>query len=135
LEPAAGTQYPDATLKLHLSNATGQNRITGYGAGYVDVNRERYRTSLVVMPSRLVTDWRAGANDQLGAEAIRPLAGLEVEIVLVGTGEHQRFPEPAALRPLVEAGIGFEIMSTPAACRTYNILVAEDRIVAAALIP
>ncbi len=87
------------------------------------------------MPSHLHADWRADSNDQLGADAIRTLAALDAEIVLIGTGQQQRFPEPAALRPLVEAGIGFEIMSTPAACRTYNILVAEDRIVAAALIP
>ncbi len=122
-------------MKLHLSDPTGRNRITGYGSGYVEVNRERYLTSLVVMPTRLVTDWHAVASDELVAESIRPLAGLGVEIVLVGTGEHQRFPQHGALRPLVEAGVGFEIMTTPAACRTYNILVAEDRIVAAALIP
>jgi len=54
--------------------------------------------------------------------------------MLIGTGTVQRFPDPVALRPLIEAGIGFEIMSTPAACRTYNILVAEDRQVVAALI-
>ncbi len=87
------------------------------------------------MPSRLDTDWHAGESDQLGVESIERLARLEVEIVLIGTGEHQQFPQPMALRPLVEAGIGFEVMSTPAACRTYNILVAEDRSVAAALIP
>jgi uncharacterized protein len=122
-------------LKLHLSDATGRNAITGYGAGYVEVNRERYEKSLVVMPTRLDLQWRVSSGAEIAADSIRPLAGLEVEIVLIGTGEHQRFPEPTALRPLVEAGIGFEIMSTPAACRTYNILVAEDRIVAAALIP
>lgn len=122
-------------MKLHLSNATGRNTITAYGAGYVDVNRERHETSLVVMPSRVDTAWRVENGDKIGPDSIRLLAGLEVEIILIGTGEQQRFPEPSALRPLVEAGIGFEIMSTPAACRTYNILVAEDRIVAAALIP
>lgn len=122
-------------MKLHLSDATGRNTITAYGAGYVDVNHARYETSLVVMPSRVDTDWRAENGDLIGTESIRPLAGLEVEILLIGTGERQRFPEPSALRPLIEAGIGFEIMSTPAACRTYNILVAENRIVAAALIP
>ena len=54
--------------------------------------------------------------------------------MILGTGASQKFPPPATLRPLIEAGIGFEIMDTAAACRTYNILVAEDRNVAAALI-
>ena len=109
--------------------------ISGYGPGYVEVNGERHVAGLVVGPTYLDTDWPAGDGDEIDLEGIRPLALLEVEIVLIGTGASQRFPKPATLRPLVEAGIGFEIMSTPAACRTFNILVAEDRKVAAALIP
>ena len=62
------------------------------------------------------------------------LARLEVEILLIGTGETQRFPDAATLRPLIDAKIGYEVMDTAAACRTYNILVAEDRLVAAALV-
>ena len=133
-----GGQYGTRTgtpLKLHLANAAGRNTITAYGPGYVEVNGERHQTGLVVLPSRLETNWAIGANDEIGPEAVRFLAALQTEIVLIGTGAAQRFPKPATLRPLIEAGIGFEVMSTPAACRTYNMLVAEDRVVAAALIP
>lgn len=121
-------------MKLHLSNAPGRNTVTSYGADFVEVNGERHRTSLVVMPTRLEPNWPLGPNNELSADAIRFLASCEAEIVLIGTGSSQRFPAPSTLRPLIEAGIGFEVMSTPAACRTYNILVAEDRLVAAGLI-
>ena len=56
------------------------------------------------------------------------------ELLLLGTGERQRFPAPGLLRPLIEARIGFEVMDLPAACRTFNILMAEGRLVAAALL-
>lgn len=59
---------------------------------------------------------------------------LAPEVVIVGTGARQRFPAPQLLRPLIEAGIGFEVMDLAAACRTYNILASEGRAVAAALL-
>lgn len=121
-------------MKLHLSNASGRNTVTAYGADYVDVNGERHHSSLVLLPTRVETDWTPGPDNRLTTEAIQVLVRFEAEIVLIGTGNVQRFPDAATLRPLIEAGVGFEIMSTPAACRTYNILVAEDRQVAAALI-
>jgi uncharacterized protein len=121
-------------LKLHLSNAPDRNTITAYGTDFIEVNGERYLASLIVLPTRLEAHWPLGPDNEVSADAIRFLASYEAEIVLIGTGNNQRFPHPAALRPLVEAGIGFEIMSTPAACRTYNILVAEGRLVAAGLI-
>jgi len=129
-----GQPVTDPALKLHLSNATGRNTVTAYGADYVDVNGERHRSSLVVLPTQVLTDWAQGTGNQLTPEAIQVLARFEAEIVLIGTGDVQRFPDAATLRPLIDAKVGFEIMTTPAACRTYNILVAEDRQVAAALI-
>ena len=70
----------------------------------------------------------------LTAEQIGQLVPLASEIVLLGTGDRLRFPRPEILRPLMEARIGFEVMDVRAACRTYNILVAEERKVAAALL-
>ncbi len=120
-------------LKLHLARADGRNAITGYGPGYVEINGNRYETSLVVLPASIEADWRPGPGGDIGVESIAFLASLEAEIILLGTGIKQRFPPPATLRPLIDAGIGFEVMDTFAACRTYNILVAENRRVAAAL--
>ncbi len=120
-------------MKLHLTSADGRNAITGYGSGYVEINGKRYDSSLVVLPTRIETGWTLAPDGEISLDAISFLAGLDVEIVLLGTGTTQRFPPPATLRPLIDAAIGFEIMDTNAACRTYNILMAEDRRVAAAL--
>ena len=120
-------------MKLHLTTSDGRNAITGYGAGYVEINGKRYESNLVVQPASIETDWITGPDGDIGPDGIAFLAALQAEIILLGTGATQRFPAPATLRPLIEAGVGFEIMDTKAACRTYNILVAENRRVAAAL--
>jgi len=121
-------------VKLHLAELTGQNAFTGYGPGYVKVNDDRHERSLVVLPDRLITDWPATDFDTLAAAHLAPLAALGLEIVLLGTGDLIRFPRPEILQPLIDAGIGVEVMDVRAACRTYNILVAEDRKVGAALL-
>jgi uncharacterized protein len=121
-------------VKLHLAAPTGQNAFTGYGPGYVSVNDQRHETSLLVLPDRLVTDWPVTGFDSLAPAHLEPLAQLDLEIVLLGTGSTLRFPRAEVIRPLVEAGIGVEVMDVPAACRTYNILMAEDRKVCAALL-
>jgi len=121
-------------LRLHLARSNGQNTFTGYGEGYVLVNAVRYERSLVVLPDRPVEAWAAEGVDMLREEDLQFLAELGVEIVLLGTGKSLRFLRPRLLQSLVRARVGVEVMDTPAACRTYNILVAEGRKVAAALI-
>jgi uncharacterized protein len=120
-------------VKLHASRPSGVNTITGYGEGYVMVNGERRASSVVVLPDR-IEQWSAGAFDTLTAEDFAFLKGLGAEIVLLGTGAKQRFPHPRLTAELARAGIGLEVMDLQAACRTYNILVAEERKVAAALL-
>jgi len=121
-------------MKLHLSNISGINAFTGYGEGYVMVNRNRYQQNLVVLPDRLVTDWQPAGFDDLSEGDFAQLAELAPEIVLLGTGNRLRFPRPELARALAEARIGLEVMDIKAACRTYNILAAEERKVAAALL-
>jgi uncharacterized protein len=121
-------------LKLHLDGAAGQFVFTSYGDGYVAVNGEPYRRSLVVLPERLIDDWPATTFAALEAEHLVPLATLGIEILLLGTGKRIRFPRPEVTRPLIDARIGVEVMDTQAACRTYNILLGEGRKVAAALL-
>ena len=120
-------------MKLHASGPSGVNTITGYGEGYVMVNGERRSSSLVVLPDR-VEEWSAARFDTLTAEDFAFLKDLGVEIVLLGTGARQRFPHPRLTSALAQSGIGLEVMDVQAACRTYNILVAEERKVAAALL-
>jgi uncharacterized protein len=121
-------------LKLHLDHPANTNAITGYGPGYVQVNQDRHAGSLIVLPDRLIEAWRPQSFDDLTPEDFSELAELPVEIVIIGTGEKLRFPHPKITQALTRRRIGFESMSTAAACRTYNILMGEGRAVAAALL-
>lgn len=121
-------------MKIEREQADGRNTFTGYGAGYVEINRSRYHHSLVVSGEELITDWPAQSLEGLAADHFAAIVALQPEIVLLGTGAAFRFPEPALLAPLYRAGIGVEVMDTPAACRTFNILQGEGRKVVAALV-
>ena len=121
-------------MKFERDEAPGRNSFTGYGEGYVEVNRRRYVASLVVSAERIVTDWPAASVESLAPDHMAAIAELKPEIVLFGTGATFTFPDQALLAPLYRAGVGVEVMDTPAACRTYNILLAEGRNVVAALI-
>ena len=120
-------------MKLHASGPGAYNTITGYGEDYVTVNGARHDSSVVILPEKIIP-WPAQAFDTLSPENFEFLKNLNAEIVLLGTGARQRFPHPRLTAALTSAGIGVEVMDLKAACRTYNILVAEERKVAAALI-
>ena len=120
-------------MKLHRSTPASAQTITAYGDDYVMVNGERRDSSAVITAERTV-DWQNRTFDALTREDFTFLAGLGVEIVLLGTGARQRFPDPRLTRPLAQAGVGLEVMDLKAACRTYNILIAEERKVGLALL-
>ena len=120
-------------MKFHL-NAGAGNVFTGYGDDYVRLGVVVYRENLVVTPEKILTGWCPGGFDALTDDDLAAVAALRPEIVLLGTGNRQRFPSPRLSRVLAEARIGLDVMDTPAACRTFNILAAEERKVAAAIL-
>jgi len=120
-------------MKLHLARPAGRNLFSGYGAGYVAINGERYERNLIVLPDRIV-DWEVARVEELSRAAFESLSKLPIDVLVLGTGSALRFPIPADLQVMAQAGIGVEVMDTPAACRTYNVLLSEDRRVAAALL-
>lgn len=120
-------------MKLHASVPGAANVITAYGEGYVMVSGARHQSSVIVT-AEAVLPWQAVSFENLTAQDFEALKDLGVEIVLLGTGPKQRFPHPRLTAALARAGIGVEVMDFQAACRTYNILVAEERKVAAALL-
>jgi len=121
-------------VKLELATQPGQNLFTGYGSGYVMVNAQRYQSSLVVTPERIIENRLAAKFDDLASGDFEFLLALNPQIVLLGTGAALRFPPPGLTRCLASAHIGLEVMDTKAACRTYNVLTAEGRNVAAAIL-
>ncbi|MBK6675909.1 MAG: Mth938-like domain-containing protein [Rhodocyclaceae bacterium] len=125
-------------MKLHLTAANGHFTVTGHAPGRIDINGRRHQRSLLIMPDRVDADWGPGPTEALAAEhladlAVRPgmVAG---KVLLLGTGSRQRFPPASWLKPLIDLGIGVEVMDTGAACRTYNVLMAEGRDICAALV-
>ncbi len=113
---------------------TYQKLFTGHGEGYVSVNGKHYHQSLVVMAGEVRTDWTATDFASLTAAHFDYFLELKPEVLLFGTGAKQQFAHPNLYRELIQARISIEFMDTPAACRTYNILVAEDRKVVAAVL-
>jgi uncharacterized protein len=123
-------------MKLHLADNKNRYVVTGYGTGYLAVNTIRYEQPLIITPDQDPEPWPVTHFDALDATAMAALLEKRPEIIVLGTGAAQCFARPAVLRPLIEAGIGLETMNTPAACRTYNILMGEGRrVVAAMLLP
>ena len=120
-------------MKFHLNVAAG-NMFTGHGEGFVRIGETDYRDNLLVTPDQVVSGWAPGGLDALSEADFAALAALKPEVALFGSGATLRFPQPRLTRALAEAGIGLEVMDTAAACRTYNILAAEGRRVAAAVL-
>jgi uncharacterized protein len=120
-------------MKLHLEPSHGTYQIRRYDPQSVTINETVYTHSLIIMPEYL-SAWAVDRFETLETTHFEPLRRLHPEIVLLGTGPHLRFPPSALLAPLINDGIGVEVMDTPAACRTYSILMSDRRAVAAALI-
>jgi uncharacterized protein len=121
-------------VKLQSDPHSGANTITGYGDGYVEINRTPYSHAVLLSSDGEIQEWAVRSFDELRAADFSQMAALKPELIIIGTGKRQRFPKPELLKPLIEAKIGFEVMDSQAACRTYNILVGEGRQVLLALI-
>jgi hypothetical protein len=121
-------------MKLQSDPHSGANTITGYGDDYVEINRTPYSHAVLLSSDAEIQEWAVKSFDELSVEDFSQMASLKPELILIGTGQRQRFPKPELLKTLIEAKIGFEVMDSQAACRTYNILVGEGRQVLLALI-
>ena len=120
-------------MKLHASAPSALNTFTAYGEGYVVVNSQRHESNLIVLPEK-VLPWNVAGFAALQESDFQAFIGMNLEILLLGTGPKQRFPDPRLTQALAAKRIGVEAMDLQAACRTYNILMAEERRVAAALL-
>jgi uncharacterized protein len=120
-------------MRLSLDIGSANYVIRAYGQGSITVNETPYIRSLIVMPEHLYAEWEPQKPQELSNAHLEVLIDLQPEIILLGTGARLQFPEPGLMAQVLGKGIGFEVMDTGSACRTYNILSAEDRKVAAAL--
>jgi uncharacterized protein len=121
-------------MKLQADRIEGQNAIARHGPGGVIVNGTEHRRSVLVPWRGAVVPWPVAEFGALTEAHFATLAEMNPELVIFGSGSRIRFVRPALLRPLMERRIGIETMDTAAACRTYNVLLAEGRSVLAALL-
>jgi uncharacterized protein len=121
-------------MRLNLDFNKTSNIIQAYREGCITINGQDIHQSLIVAPDRLIADWVPQNFLQLQEDHFQIIEQLQPEIVLLGTGARQQFPHPRLTSRLLQRRIGVEVMGTAAACRTYNIIVAEGRQVVAALL-
>jgi uncharacterized protein len=122
------------TLKLQAERIEGTNAIARHSPEGVVVNGIAHTRSVIVPAQGTVVEWQVESFDGLCEADFEKLLPFQPELVIFGSGARLRFPPPACLRALMRQRIGFEAMDTPAACRTYNVLLAEGRSVVAALL-
>jgi uncharacterized protein len=108
--------------------------IRGYQSSAVIVNETSFTRSLIVMPQSLHTDWEPQSLEDLKESHLEQVAALGPDLVLLGTGKRLQFPDRAVQKFFLQRNIGIEFMDTAAACRTYNILMAEGRNIACVLL-
>jgi uncharacterized protein len=121
-------------MKFQPDTPSGVNVITRQDPGRVWVGARHFESSLVVPWAGPVQPWPVCSFEDLSADLFEQIARLDPELVIFGSGTRLRFPKPQWLQALIGRHIGVETMDTPAACRTYNVLVSEQRSVVAALI-
>jgi uncharacterized protein len=120
-------------MRLTDDRTAGAFLVRSYAPGEVRVGDAVLHRSCVISAERLIDDWRPQTLDELSAADLEAVFALQPEIVVLGSGARQRFPDTKLLAAILERGIGCEVMDTGAACRTYNVLVSESRRAVAAL--
>ncbi|WP_353193346.1 Mth938-like domain-containing protein [Pandoraea pnomenusa] len=121
-------------MKLHQDPSQALNTVTGYGPGYVEVNKIRHDKSVIIAPEGEIQGWPVSRFDALSPTDFEMLRELDPEVVIFGSGGRLRFAHPRLTTSLTSARIGVDSMDSQAACRTYNILMSEGRRVVLALL-
>ncbi|TXI95576.1 MAG: hypothetical protein E6Q34_02750 [Burkholderiaceae bacterium] len=121
-------------MKLHSTNTQQYQTVTAYDDDGVEFNLIRYEHSLIVLPEVTPFVWPVQSFDSLTADHFDAIDTQQPDVVILGTGKRQRFIHPRLITKLTAQHKGVECMDNQAACRTYNILMAEGRKVALALI-
>ncbi len=121
-------------MKLQPDKQPSLNTVSAYGPDYIEINAQRYTQSLLLSPESPVIEWSCTRFEDIKTEDFEQIAKLAPAVVIFGSGQRIRFPQAALIAPLIARNIGLETMDLQAACRTYNVLMAEGRKVVAALL-
>lgn len=108
--------------------------IRSYAPGSITVNDQIIHHSIILTPNQLINPWDVNSFEDLNEQQLQKIIGLSPEIVILGAGEQQHFLPAKLTNLFLEKNMGLEVMQTYAACKTYNILIAEGRKVIVGLI-
>ena len=120
-------------MKITQQLPSGINLIRRYGPGFVVIGEQEIRASCIVTENSLAS-WAPHSVDDLDMDQLAPVFALAPEVVVLATGARQIFPRAALRAEFATRKIGLEVMEIGAACRTYNVLVGEERKVLAAIL-
>jgi uncharacterized protein len=121
-------------MKFTQDSPGNELLFSDYDDSSVTINDRKHTDSLIVFPDNLLPQWAVSSIDQLSIDHLGAVIERRPDIVILGTGSQQQFPPVEVRRALAQNRLQLEIMNNAAACRTYNLLVSEDRDVAAAII-
>ena len=121
-------------MKLSSESKPSANLVRSYGIGYFVVDEVRHDTSIILFPDRLQPCEHIHSLADVDSGVLADIADSSPEILLIGTGARHELPNAETMGRLAGLRTGFEVMSSDAACRTYNVLATEDRRVVALLI-
>jgi len=125
-------------MKFAEDHNSSRYKITGYDSNGtergVEINGKTFKQSFILSPMELISDWQPQDLSSLAIEHFADLYKMNPEVIILGTGQIQTFPDREILKYLVQNRIGYEIMDTHAACRTFNVIMAEGRNVVAGML-
>ena len=122
-------------MKFTQQSSAGANLIRRYGADFILIGEQEIRWSCLVSAGSLAP-WAPRSVEEITPESLAALFEHQPEVVVLSTGTTQKFPRAALRAEFATRRIGLEVMEIGAACRTYNVLVGEERrVLAAVLLP
>lgn len=121
-------------MKFSEHRDSNINVVKNYQPGAVKINADLYCDSLFFTQHEIFSNWPITDIAELNFEHLQPILDTKPEVIILGTGEQQVFPDPKLFAHCAAQGVGLEVMANDAACRTYNVITTEDRDVVLALI-
>lgn len=121
-------------MKFSEDFNAGSQVINRYDDTSITINEKTFNHSLIVSNFELIENWPVDDIKKLSSQSLQTILELQPEVIIIGTGKQILFPPPESYSSVINQGIGIEFMDTGAACRTYNVLLSEDRKVAAGII-
>ena len=122
-------------MEFNLEAPQNEFYVRSVGEEGIRVHQDYYHKPFILSGERIIPQWDVESVEDIDEESLRRIFELEPEVVLIGTGKTQRFLPPATQAHFIRRHVGFEVMPTQAACRTFNVLISEGRRVVAGLLP